>query len=76
MTQAVYLTASLILLISQIWLVILAYRRSGLLWAVLMVFFSLIAGLVFCITKKEGWLPWALNVIAWFGVIAVYRNWF
>jgi hypothetical protein len=41
-----------------------------------MVFFSLIAGLVFCVTKKEGWLPWTLNLIAWLGVIGVYRNWF
>jgi hypothetical protein len=46
-----------------------------LLWAVLIAFFSLIAGLIFCLTKKEGWLPWVLNVIACLAVIAVYNNW-
>jgi hypothetical protein len=76
MSQAIYITASLLLIISQIWLVVVAYKRSGGLWAVLIFFFSLIAGLVFCITKKTGWLPWCLNVIAWFGVIGHIRNWF
>ena len=76
MTQAIYLFASLLLIVSQVWLVVLAYKRSGGLWAVLMVFFSLIAGLAFCVIKKEGWLPWALNLAAWLGVVGVYRNWF
>jgi hypothetical protein len=43
---------------------------------VLIFFFSLVAGLVFCVMKKEGWLPWCLNLIAWLGVVGVYRNWF
>jgi len=76
MTLAIYIIASILLVVSQIWLIVLAYRRSGGLWAVLLVFFSLIAGLIFCITKKEGWLPWSLNLLAWLGVIGVYRNWF
>ena len=76
MTLAIYITSSLLLIISQVWLVVLAYKRGGGLWAVLIFFFSLIAGLVFCATKKVGWLPWALNVIAWFGVIGHIRYWF
>jgi hypothetical protein len=76
MTLAIYITASLLLIVSQIWLVVLAYKRSGGLWAVLIFFFSLVAGLVFCVMKKEGWLPWCLNLIAWLGVVGVYRNWF
>jgi hypothetical protein len=75
MTLAIYITASLLLLVSQIWLIVLAYKRSGGLWAVLIVFFSLIAGIVFCITKKEGWIPWTLNFLSWAFIIAVYRNW-
>jgi len=75
MLQAVTLIAGIILLISQIWLIVLALKRSGLLWAVLIFFFSLIAGLAFCITKKEGWLPWALNFLSWAFIVAVYRNW-
>ena len=75
MTQMIYYGAAVLLLVSQIWLVILGFKRSGLLWAVLIAFFSLIAGLAFCITKKEGWAVWCLNAIAWFSVLAVYRNW-
>jgi hypothetical protein len=75
MKQTILLVAGLLLLVSQIWLVVLGFKRSGLLWAVLIAFFSLIAGLIFCLTKKEGWLPWVLNVIACLAVIAVYNNW-
>jgi hypothetical protein len=75
MKQVIVIIAAIALLASQIWLIVLAFKRSGLLWAVLIAFFSLIAGLAFCITKKEGWLPWALNLAAWLCVVAVYRNW-
>ena len=76
MAHVIYITASLLLILSQVWLVVVAYKRSGGLWAVLVFFFSLVAGLVFCATKKVGWIPWGLNVIAWFGVIGHIRNWF
>ena len=75
LTLVIYYAAALLLLVSQVWLVVLAFKRSGLMWAVLIAFFSLIAGLAFCIIKKEGWVVWCLNVVAWFSVIAVYRNW-
>ena len=39
--------------LSQIWLVVVAYKRSGGLWAVLIFFFSLVAGLVFCVDQKD-----------------------
>jgi len=73
--QVIYYAAALLLLVSQVWLVILGFKRSGLMWAVLIAFFSLIAGLAFCVIKKEGWVVWGLNVVAWFSVIALYRNW-
>jgi len=76
MIQAVNIIASLLLIVSQIWLVALAYRRSGGLWAVLIFFFSLVAGLIFCVTKKVGWVPWSLNLLSWLVIIGVYRNWF
>ena len=75
MDQIILILAAVVLVISQIWLIVLAYKRSGLVWAVLVLFFSLIAGLAFCIVKKEGWIPWSLNVLAWLGVIAVYLRW-
>jgi hypothetical protein len=73
--QVIYYAAALLLLVSQVWLVILGFKRSGLMWAVLIAFFSLIAGLAFCVIKKVGWVVWGLNVVAWFSVIALYRNW-
>lgn len=76
MKQSILIIAALVLLASQVWLVVLAFKRSGLLWAVLIAFFSLIAGFIFCVVKKEGWPAWTLNVIAWLTIIAVYRNWF
>jgi hypothetical protein len=76
MNQAILIVSALVLFPTYIWLIVLAYKRSGLLWAVLIAFFSLVAGLIFCISKKEGWLPWALNVIAWFTFMAAYNNWF
>jgi hypothetical protein len=75
MDRSIVLIAGIVLLISQIWLIVLGYKRGGLLWSVLIVFFSLIAGLIFCIKKKAGWLPWALNLVSWAFIIAVYRNW-
>jgi hypothetical protein len=63
------------LLVSQIWLIVLAYKNRGLLWAVLIVFFSLIAGLAFCINKKQGWIPWSLNFLSRAFIIAANRNW-
>lgn len=75
MTLAVHILAAILLVISQIWLIVLAYKRSGLLWAVVIAFFSLIAGLIFCIVKKEGWLPWCLNLAGWLGAVAVYSRW-
>jgi hypothetical protein len=76
MTQAISITAAILLIISQVWLVILAYKRGGGLWAVVMFFFSLIGGLVFCLKKKEGWVPFSLNLIAWLGAVGIYLKWF
>jgi hypothetical protein len=75
MTGPLLILSALLLLVSQIWLVVLGYKRGGIVWAVVIAFFSLIAGLAFCIVKKEGWPAWGLNVLAWLGVMAVYRNW-
>ena len=64
------IAATLLLLIGLPWLVYLGYRRGGMVWALLILFFSLIAGLVFCIAKKTGWIPWLLILLAWSIVIA------
>ena len=43
-----------LLLVGWIWLMVVAGKTSGALWAVLIFFFSLLAGLIFCIMKKTG----------------------
>ena len=54
-----------LLLVGWIWLIVIGYKSGGALWAVLIFFFSLIAGLIFCITKKEGWMQWAIMLVGW-----------
>lgn len=76
MTLGIQIVAALLLIVSQVWLVVLAYKRGGAVWAVMMTFFSLIVGLVFCLTKKEGWLPLFLNFLAWIGAIGLSLRWF
>jgi hypothetical protein len=63
------LIALLLLIVGLPWLVYLGYRRGGVIWALLILFFSLIAGFAFCIVKKTGWIPWLLVLAAWLIVI-------
>ena len=54
-----------LMLVGWVWLMVVAYKSAGALWAVLIFFFSLLAGLIFCITKKEGWMQWAILFVGW-----------
>jgi hypothetical protein len=54
---------SLIALIGWIWLLVVGFQRGGVLWGVLIFFFSWIAGLVFCIIHKTGWAPLAMMIV-------------
>lgn len=58
----------LIALIGWIWLVVVGFKEGGPLWGILIIFFTWLAGLVFCIMNKTGWLPFALMIIG--GVIS------
>ena len=58
----------LISLIGWIWLVVIGFQKGGALWGILIIFFSWIAGLIFCIMNKTGWLPLILMIIG--GVIS------
>ena len=71
--DAYLIAATLLLLIGLPWLVYLGYRRGGVVWALLILFFSHIAGLVFCVVKREGWVPWLLVLTAWAIVIVKLR---
>jgi len=62
---------ALVLLIAGLpWLAYLGFRRGGVIWGLLILFFSLIAGLAFCLTKRSGWVPWLLVLAAWVIVIS------
>ena len=59
----------LLFLVGWIWLMVVAYKAAGALWAVLIFFFSLLAGLIFCIMKKEGWMQWGIMLVGWLLII-------
>ena len=59
------LLGAVLMLVGWIWLMVVAYKSAGALWAVLIFFFSLLAGLIFCIMKKEGWMQWGLLLVGW-----------
>ena len=65
----------LIAFIGWIWLLIIGFKQGGALWGILIFFFSCLAGLIFCIMYKTGWLPWLMlvigGVLASFGVISM-----
>lgn len=52
-------------LVGWIWLMVVAAKSDGALWAVLIFFFSILAGLIYCIMKKNGWMQWAIMVLGW-----------
>ncbi|REJ75357.1 MAG: hypothetical protein DWQ47_07700 [Acidobacteria bacterium] len=58
----------LIALIGYIWLIVVGFKQGGALWGILIFFFSFLAGLIFCIMHKTGWVPWILMVLG--GILA------
>lgn len=52
-----------LLLVGWIWLMVVAYKATGALWAVLIFFFQVLAGLIFCIMHRIGWMQWGLMVL-------------
>ncbi len=55
----------LLFLAGWIWLMVVAFKAKGALWAVLIFFFSLLAGLIFCIMEKTGWMQWLMMLVGW-----------
>jgi hypothetical protein len=58
----------LIALIGWIWLMVVGFQQGGALWGILIFFFSWVAGLIFCIMHKTGWVPLVMMVIG--GIVA------
>ena len=63
------LIGSIVMLIGWIWLLVTAFKNGGILWVILIFFFSLIAGLVYCIVKKTGWTQYAMILVGWLVVM-------
>jgi hypothetical protein len=58
----------LIAFIGWVWLIVVGFKEGGAVWGILIFFFSVIAGLIFCIMKKTGWIPLVLMIVG--GVIS------
>ncbi len=59
----------LISFIGWVWLIVLGFKNGGALWGILIILFSWLAGLVFCIVHKTGWIPLILMLVG--GIVAV-----
>ena len=58
---------------AYIWLVVVAFKEGGAIWGIVVLLFSGLGGLIFCIVNKTGWLPWIVmvlgGILASFGVV-------
>ncbi len=53
----------LLFLVGWIWAVVLGFQKGGALWGILNFLFSPISTLIFCITQKDGWIQFGLQVV-------------
>jgi hypothetical protein len=60
----------LIAFIGWIWLLVVGFKEGGVLWGLLIFFFSGLGGLIFCIVHKTGWMPFILMIVG--GLVASF----
>ncbi|HMS39995.1 MAG TPA: hypothetical protein PKE69_07210 [Pyrinomonadaceae bacterium] len=60
----------LVFLVGWIWLIVIGFQKGGALWGILIFFFNWLAGLIFAIMKKEGWLQFGLMILGFILIIA------
>lgn len=53
----------LMVIVGALWLVVIAYKTAGALWAVLVFFFNPLSGLIFCIMHKSGWMQFGIMIV-------------
>ena len=58
----------LLAFIGWIWLLVVGFQKGGALWGILIFFFNWLAGLIFCIIHKTGWIPLILMILG--GIIS------
>lgn len=49
--------------IGVIWLAITAFQKGNIFWSISILLFHTIAGLIFCIVKKTGWLQYGVLLL-------------
>lgn len=64
----VLILGSLVAFVGWIWLIVIGFKQGGALWGILIILFSWLAGLIFCIMHKTGWVPLILMIAG--GIIA------
>ncbi len=55
--------------IGLVWLVFKSYKLGGILWAILVFLVTVPAGLLFCIKKKDGWIPFVICLTGWLIIV-------
>jgi hypothetical protein len=60
--QILGLIGSLLYIVSWIWLIIIGFKNS-VVWGIINIPFQPITGLIFCLVKKSGWLPFVLMIV-------------
>ncbi len=53
----------LIFLVGWIWLIVIGFKQGGALWGILIFLFSWLAGLIFAIMNKTGWMQVGLMIL-------------
>ncbi len=49
--------------IGVVWLAMTAFQQKFYIWGILIILFHSVAGLVFCIVKKTGWLQYGVLLL-------------
>lgn len=57
------LIGGLMFLVGWIWLIVIGFKQGGALWGILIFLFSWIAGIIFAILKKEGWMQIGIMIL-------------
>ncbi len=69
--QIVLLVGMMMSLVGGIWLIYLGFKKGGIVWGILNIFFQPFTGIIFCIVKKTGWIALALLIVGMILVASV-----
>jgi hypothetical protein len=55
--------------IGWVWLAITAFQKGGIIWGILIILFHTVAGLIFCLVKKTGFVQYGVLLV---GIILLF----